>query len=152
MKSMTHDTRTDSCIDVCNELLRGELSAVETYDQTIRKFENDPAAASLRQIRDEHLRASQLLRGHVVEMGGTPSTDSGAWGAFVKTVQGVAKAFGESSALSGLRQGEEHGLKQYRQALESTEVMTECKELILGELLPRTERHIASLHNLARGR
>ena len=85
-------------------------------------------------------------------MGGTPSTDSGAWGAFAKTVQGVAKAFGESSALSGLRQGEEHGLKQYRQALESTEVMTECKELILGELLPRTERHIASLHNLARGR
>lgn len=143
---------TKDCIDVCNRLLRGELSAVETYRQTIKKFEGDPAVTSLLQILSEHEYAVELLRNNIFDMGGEPSTDSGAWGAFATTVQGVAKAFGESSALKSLRQGEEHGLDDYEDALEDEDVMANCKEMIRSELLPRTRQHIAALQELEAGR
>lgn len=149
---MKSSTINQDCIDVCNRLLRGELSAVETYRQTIRNFEGDPALATLRQIQAEHEYASELLRNNVLEMGGEPSTDSGAWGAFAKTVQGVAKVFGESSALKGLQQGEEHGLDDYEDALEDEDVMPGCKDMIRSELMPRSRQHIASLRDLAERR
>lgn len=147
MKSTT--STNQDCIDVCNRLLRGELSAVETYRQTIRKFEGDPAVNTLRQIQAEHEYAAELLRNNVLEMGGEPSSDSGAWGAFANTVQGVAKAFGESSALKSLQQGEEHGLDDYEDAIEDDDVMPGCKDMIRAELMPRTRQHIASLQELA---
>jgi hypothetical protein len=49
--------KPDHCIDVCNRLLRGERSAVETYDKAIEKYGSEPAAATLRRIRDEHALA-----------------------------------------------------------------------------------------------
>lgn len=148
MKSTNSSTITQDCIDVCNRLLRGELSAVETYRQTISKFEGDPAVTTLRQIQSEHEYAAELLRNNVIDMGGEPSSDSGAWGAFAATMQGVAKVFGESSALKGLQQGEEHGLDDYEDALEDEDVMAGCKEMIRAELMPRTRQHIASLQEL----
>ena len=149
MKSTNSSTLNQDCIDVCNRLLRGELSAVETYRQTIRKFEGDPAVTTLRQIQAEHEFAAELLRNNVLEMGGEPSADSGAWGAFANTVQGVAKAFGESSALKSLQQGEEHGLDDYEDALEDDDVMAGCKEMIRAELMPRSRQHIVALQDLA---
>jgi len=149
---MKSQAATSECIDVCNRLLRGELSAAETYRQTISKFEGDPAVTTLRQILSDHEFAAELLRNNVLEMGGEPSTDSGAWGVFANTVQGVAKVFGESSALKGLQQGEEHGLDDYEDALEDDDVMASCKDMIRADLMPRTRQHIASLQELANKR
>lgn len=151
MKTST-TAELQACIDVCNRLLRGELSALETYRQTIRKFEGDPAVTTLRQIQAEHEYAAELLRNNVLEMGGEPSTDSGAWGAFANSVQGIAKLFGESTALTGLQQGEEHGLDDYEDALEDDDVMASCKEMIRAELMPRTRQHISSLQELGASR
>lgn len=142
-------TANSECIEVCNRLLRGELSAVETYDQTIRKFENDPAATTLRRIRDEHQQSAARLQSNVAGMGGEPATDSGAWGTVTQAAQGVAKMFGESAALKGLQQGEEHGLNDYQDALDDEEVMPECKQMIRSELMPRTRAHIETLRGLA---
>jgi hypothetical protein len=147
MKSRS--TKPQECIDVCNRLLRGELSAVETYRQTLSRFDGDPAATTLRQILGEHEFAAELLRNNVLEMGGEPSTDSGAWGAFATAVQGVAQVFGESSAIKGLQQGEEHGLDDYEDALEDDDVMPSCKDMIRADLMPRARQHIASLNVLA---
>jgi hypothetical protein len=148
MKTNT-PSATQPCIDVCNRLLRGELSACETYRQTIGKFDGDPAVATLRQILGQHEFASELLRNNVLEMGGEPSTHSGAWGTFAHSVQGLAKLFGESTALSGLKQGEEHGLDDYEDALEDEEVMSGCKEMIRTDLMPRTRQHIQMLQQLS---
>src|SRR6478752_64375 len=57
--------------DALNELLRGEISAVETYDQAIAKFEAQPLASDLRRIRDEHQHAVVALRERVTAFGGT---------------------------------------------------------------------------------
>lgn len=151
MKTTTSTSHAASqdCIDACNGLLRGELSAAETYRQTVARFESDADIATLRQIQAEHEYAAELLRNNVLDMGGNPASDSGAWGTMASALQSLAKTFGESSALAGLRQGEEKGLEDYEDALEHEEVMPGCKDMIRSELLPRSRRHIATLQELS---
>jgi len=146
MKTM-EDNNTH-CIDVCNSLLRGELSAVETYSQAISKYSGKPVLAELQRIRSEHAESAARLTENVRSMGGTPETDSGAWGVFAKAVQGAANLFGADSAIESLQRGEEKGREDYQDALEDVEVMAGCKTLIRSELLPKVERHIAILERL----
>lgn len=144
----TTTTNNEHCIKTCNSLLRGELSAVETYNQAIEKFSEKNDCSELVRIRDEHAYAVGKLRANVTEMGGTPDTDSGAWGNFAKSVQGAANLFGEDSGLKALQQGEEHGQSDYQDALDDDEVLPACKQLIQTELLPKVNEHIAALKRL----
>lgn len=141
-------TAHDHCISVCNGLLRGELSAVETYGQAIEKYSGAAAVAELRRIRTEHSKAASRLSANVREMGGEPEQDSGAWGLFTAAVQGAANLFGTNSAIESLKRGEIAGRKDYQDALLDDEVMSECKEMIREELLPPVIEHIASLERL----
>lgn len=134
-------------VDTLNELLRGEISAVETYQQAMDKIGNDPGAAELRQIHDEHRSAANALRLHIRDHNGTPDHGSGAWGAWAKAVTGVAKLFGNTAALKALKEGEEHGIKSYETALEDKELPEECKTLI-RTLLPQTRAHLPVLDRL----
>lgn len=140
---------TEKCIDVCNGLLRGERSAVETYQQAIEKYADEPAVATLRSIKEEHTGAVSLLEANVISMGGKPDEDSGAWGTFATTIQATANLFGESSALSSLKAGEESGKSDYESALENEDVMPACKELIRDSLLPPIYAHISTLDHLS---
>lgn len=141
--------KNDHCIDVCNSLLRGELSAVETYTQAIERYHDHPVIAELQQIRGEHAQSAARLTENVRAMGGKPNEDSGAWGVFAKAVQGAANLFGAGSAIESLESGEKSGRADYGDALEDSEVMPECKTMIRNELLPRVERHIATLNRLS---
>jgi len=137
---------TEHCIDICNGLLRGERSAVETYDHALEKYHDEPAVrAELTRIRGEHAAAVRALDANVRSMGGTPDKTSGAWGSFAATVQGTANLFGPNSALESLQQGEKAGQHDYEKALEDEEVMPDCKSLIQGTLLPPVREHIAAL-------
>jgi hypothetical protein len=137
--------------DALNSLLRGELSAVETYDQAMSKFEDPTVLADLQKIREEHARAGVRLREQVVRFGGNPSESSGPWGTFAAAVTGAAKAFGPGTALSALKQGEEHGINEYEEALDNADVNPECKNLIRNDLLPRCRRHVTELDRLMGG-
>ncbi|MEK7952392.1 DUF2383 domain-containing protein [Luteolibacter soli] len=139
---------THECIDVCNSLLRGELSAIETYGQALEKFENDTERSTLRAIQNDHQHSAARLREHLVDMGAEPATDSGAWGAFAKAVEGTAKMLGESPALAALQQGEEHGVDEYEEALRNKDVMDEIKTVIRQQLLPPLSEHVAALERL----
>ncbi len=138
------------CIKVCNSLLRGELSAVETYTQAIDKHGSSIAAAELRRIRSEHSLSANLLSANVREMGGDPDKDSGAWGIFATAVQCAANLFGPDSGVDSLRRGEETGRSDYQEALLDGDVMAECKLLIREKLLPRVIHHISTLEGLER--
>lgn len=138
----------DRCIETCNRLLRGELSAIETYDQALEKFATEPEAKQLKSIRQEHTESAQRLRENIRNMGGEPSNDSGAWGTLAKTVQGAAKLLGENAALGSLKMGEEKGKSEYENALNEGSLLQECKIMIKSELLPRQEQHISRLQNL----
>ena len=139
---------TDECIDVCNSLLRGELSAIETYTQAIEKFETEVERSALQGIRSDHETSASRLREHLADMGAEASTDSGAWGSFAQAVEGTAKLLGESPALAALQEGEEHGIDEYEEALRNNQVMEAIKIVIRQYLLPPLSAHIDVLDRL----
>jgi uncharacterized protein (TIGR02284 family) len=139
---------TQHCIDICNRLLRGERSAVETYDKALEKYGDESAAIELSRIRDEHAEAVSSLEKNVRSMGGEPDHEAGAWGAFANTVQQSANLLGENSAIESLQTGEKTGRNDYEKALDDDDVMTDCKELIRSRLLPRIDEHISTLEQL----
>jgi hypothetical protein len=138
------------CISVCNALLRGELSAVETYSQAIRRFESQPQAQGLDRIRAEHQRCADLLRRTVLSMGGAPVRCSGAWGTFTRTVQGAADLFGQAVALRSLMEGERYGNGRYTLALGDRRMLPASRGLIREQLLPRAREHVDALRALRR--
>jgi uncharacterized protein (TIGR02284 family) len=146
---MSNAATTTQTVDQLNHLLRGELSAVETYEQSLSKFEEYPAAAQeLRRIRDDHRETSQVLREHVTKFGGTPSDGSGPWGGFAQAVTGTAKLLGPDTTLAALKRGEEHGINEYREALDKEGLPAECQELIFTRLVPRCQEHLANLDSI----
>jgi hypothetical protein len=76
--------------DTLNTMLRGELSAAETYQQALTKLKDTRAADELRRIHADHRQAATTLDWHVRQHGGQPARDSGAWGTFAKAVEGTA--------------------------------------------------------------
>lgn len=140
--------KNEHCIEICNKLLRGERSAVETYDQAIEKFHSEGASAELHRIRKEHAEAVAALEDNVRKMGGEPDREAGVWGAFANTVQKAANLFGPDSAMEALQAGEKSGKQDYESALKDEDVMPECKEMIRSRLLPRLDEHIGTLEQL----
>jgi len=139
---------TKEGIDHLNALLRGEIAAMETYQQALAKLEESGDVADLRRIHDEHRTAANTLRQHVHQCGGKPDQRSGAWGAWAKMVEGTAKVFGETTALKALKEGEEQGVKDYQTAATDEELSSECRDLIRTQLLPQTREHIATLDRI----
>ncbi len=131
--------------EALNSLLRGEISAIETYEQALPKFDDSAHQASLKTIGDEHALAADTLRDKVRAAGGEPSTGSGPWGSFAAVVTGAAKLIGPQSVLAALKQGEEHGISQYEKSLEADGLTPEYKNLVRADLLPRCRKHVAQL-------
>jgi uncharacterized protein (TIGR02284 family) len=135
---------TSEAVDKLNEFLRGELSAVETYDLAVRKVKDPELSSALRQIRDNHDHRVTELRDTIRSAGGEPSQSSGAWGAFAKMVQAGADLFGDRSAVSALEEGEDHGLKMYREDID--ELALDVREVVIRRLLPEQQK----THDLCR--
>jgi uncharacterized protein (TIGR02284 family) len=131
-----------------NEVLRGERSAVETYQQAFGKVGDDPRVDELRPLAADHRHAVQLLAERIRAAGGSPSNDSGAWGTWAKTVMGTAKIFGDKAALTALKEGEEHGKKQYEELLKQSDIDPSSRTIIQNELLPQQEQHIRTLERI----
>jgi len=131
-----------------NELLRGERSAVETYQQAFEKVGDDPRVDELRAVVAEHRHAVQKLAEYVVAFGVEPSHDSGAWGTWARTVMGTAKVFGDKASLVALKEGEEHGKKLYLDALEDPRIDPICRDMIQNDLLPKQIAHIETLERI----
>jgi hypothetical protein len=142
---------TGEAVRQLNSFLRGEISAAETYRMAIDKVStsDDSHAANLgllREIQEEHGRAAQALRDRIRELGGEPSDSSGAWGAWAKFTQGTANLFGDASALKSLKEGEEHGLKDYQEGVD--DIDRPSMELVQNQLIPAQQRHINLLDQL----
>ena len=135
-------------IDQLNQLLRGEISAAETYRLAIDKVADaeNSNAGLLRGIQEEHGRAAQGIRSRIRELGGEAADSSGAWGVWVKTVQSAMNILGDDASLKALKEGEEHGLKECRNAV--SEVDASSAQLITNQLIPNQERHISVLDQL----
>ena len=135
----------DPTVDTCNELLRGELSAVESYTRALDRFPAAPGDEMLARIRADHEDSAMELRRLVIACGAEPSPTAGVWGALAGAAEGAAAILGFAPACALLLEGEEHGLREYTDALEDSDVSWELKQLIRDELLPRLTDHVIEL-------
>lgn len=139
--------KLDETVRQLNSLLRGEISAAETYRMAIEKASGEAENVGLlREIQEEHGRAAQGLRDRILEIGGEASDSSGAWGAWAKTVQGTMNLLGDAASLKALKEGEVHGLKDYHSALGTIDASS--AQLINNQLIPAQQRHINLLDQL----
>ncbi len=138
---------TKSSVDQLNSFLRGEMAAVETYQQAVAKLEafstsRDQLLVNLKSHQDRVM----MLRDAIVQLGGEPAEGSGAWGAFAKVVEGGAKAFGEKAAVAALEEGEDHGLADYKRGLDDLD--PQSRSLVTSKLLPEQELTHRRLSNV----
>jgi bacterioferritin (cytochrome b1) len=139
-------------VDRLNVLLRGEISAAETFRNVLGKLasaDQHDNVSMLSDLQADHGRAAQQLRQRIVDLGGEPSDSSGVWGVWAQAVQETLCFFGgDRGGLRALIEGEEHGLKDYQSAL--NEVDPTSAQLIQNVLIPGEEQHIAVLDQLLR--
>ena len=129
-----------------NSFLRGEISAVETYEQALTKADSPRTEAILRANKDSHAARATALNTAIRGAGGEPAESSGVWGAFAKATAGGAKLFGETAAVAALEEGEDHGLKEYRSDLD--DLSPAAKTLVTTKLLPEQQRTHDALSGL----
>jgi Domain of unknown function (DUF2383) len=135
-------------VNSLNELLRGVLSAVETYNQVISSVDDSKLNLSLSQMRDEHQRVADTLETQIKSEAGIPSTGSGPWGIFAKAVTGGAKLIGTKASLEALTQGEKHGLSEYEEFIQKGGIDLSTREMVESNLIPLQNKHIRELEQL----
>jgi len=149
--SLSNDVLTPESLEKLSECLRGEISAVQTYDLALHNLEVTEIAGALRQLRDSHDRRVALIRDRLRAWGAVPRDSSGTWGTFARLIQRGADLFGDKAAISALEEGEDHGLKLYTEDLDDVDLDT--REFIRHELLPdqrRTHDLCRSLHRFVK--
>jgi CBS domain-containing protein len=141
----------DAGAEAVNALIKDELAAVESYRQAVGRL-HGPAIAELRRLENEHERAAALLQQAVAERGIEPALTAGAWGVWSRLVESAAAMMGETAAIKALKEGEEHGVRDYERALKDGTLSSDVRALIQTELLPSTRGHIPALERYLSGR
>ena len=141
-----------SSVEQLNSFLRGELSAVETYRMALDKLDaTSPSRREIEACMASHQERVSALRDAIVQLGGKPSDSSGPWGVFAKAVEGTAKAFGDKAAISALEEGEDHGLRDYKDELDDDDLDIQSRALLTSRLLPaqqQTHDRISALKHM----
>ena len=136
---------TSKSVDILNSLLRGEISAVETYGQVIDKLKDNPIP-KLAENQACHSKRAAALRSRILALGGTPSESSGVWGSLAKLFEGSAKVFGRDAAVAAIEEGEDRGLADYRKNYPDLDATSQA--LVRTDLLPAQERTHAAARDI----
>ena len=128
-----------------DSLIRGEISAVESIDQVLKKLNDETEKGQLSSIRQDHLQAIDKLKRFSSTEFKSETQSSGPWGAFTQAFAGGASFFGDKAALRALKVGDEHGRNDYQDALKSGELDPEVRRLVETELIPQQEQHIRTI-------
>lgn len=113
--------------DELNGLLKGEISAVETYRQALEQIESPTIRETLQCNQNCHADRANGLAEKVRSLGGEPAQTSGIWGTFAKMMEGGAKVFGDKATIDMLEEGEDKGLADYKKIMEDpNSAVSEC--------------------------
>ncbi len=134
----TQTTRDNDTLDALNDLLRDELVAVETYRQALEKITGAELRPTLEENRRLHAQRCDLLKNRILQLGGKPVHTSGVWGAFMKLLEGGAKRFGVKAAIAVLEEGEDKGLRDYRDKIPKLDA--ENRQFVEAQLLAGQEQ------------
>jgi hypothetical protein len=127
------------------EILRGEVSARDSYEQVLEKVTKDPESNRLREFMSDHENAIIFWKEQIKVSGEIPKETSGIWGTVIEGFMGVSKILGADAALMALKKGEEHGLSTYTEMLKSEKISPFQKNEIRNIFIPRQMRHVESI-------
>jgi hypothetical protein len=144
----TTTSTSRAAVDEIRELHRGELSAVTTYDEVLKRMGKAEWKPTLERIREQHRSAADSLRARVTALGGTADSSAGAWGAWADLVAKSGAALSDESGIEALKTGQKHGVDEYEDALEDDDVDADTKALIRNTLLPQAKRQVDELNAL----
>jgi hypothetical protein len=141
MKNIDHGDAND-----LTALVKDELAAVETYKQALAKVGDAPGGSELRRIEADHEDALSILQERLDDL--EVATDAGLWGTWSQAVESVAQVFGNKAAIMALKEGEEHGVHDYEDALRNESLGADIRRIISSQILPKTRAHIPALERL----
>lgn len=129
---------TGQSIDTLNTFLRGEIAAVDTYKQALRRLAYNDSCDDLKECLASHERRVESLRRQIGELGGVPAESSGAWGTFARLFEGDVAALGDEAAITALEEGEDRGLQLYLEDVCKLDRAT--RKVVEREILPEQLR------------
>jgi uncharacterized protein (TIGR02284 family) len=141
------ESRSESIVKCCNDLLAFEHVAIGGYRSAIEGLRKDRVAIAekLTDFLGDHERHVRELEAHVRHYGGEPRTTPGVEVVFKKPLMEIKKMLGAESILSGMVTNEEAARDEYRGALERVQkesfpadVIDTCRRALADE-----ERHLA---------
>ena len=133
-----------------DDLVRGEEAAIKAYDQALKDIKDANQKTKLEMIRKDHVVAVSYLSKFVASKEELleDTEDAGPWGAFSAAWVKTRSFAGNDGAVKALRQGEEHGINEYQEALNDDSLSAELKEQIRTKFLPNQQRHLKELKTL----
>lgn len=146
--------KTADVIAQLNAFLRGEISAVETYQIARDRVSVLGPQGEIDQCLRSHQERVHSLRSRVIALGGEPTTSSGAWGTLAKTLEAGAAVLGDAAALAVLEEGEDHGVRAYRDYLDKNPpascTVDDATRAYFGDLLRKQLKTHAIMSGLKR--
>jgi rubrerythrin len=131
-----------------DDLIRGEMAAVKSYSTMLDDMKDGPERSKLEKIRADHENAVSKLKGFATQEVKEDTKTAGAWGTFASAWTSGAKVAGNKTALKALTQGEEHGIEEYKEALEDKTVKSELKQMIRTQFIPKQEEHLKTIKTM----
>ena len=131
-----------------DDLIRGEMSAVKSYDTILADMKDGAEKTKLEKIRANHETAVEKLKGFASKEVKEDTKSAGAWGSFATVWTSGAKLMGNKTALKALTQGEEHGITEYKEALDDASIKPELKQMIRTQFIPKQEEHLKTIKSM----
>jgi bacterioferritin (cytochrome b1) len=132
-------------IDALNSYLRNELSAVETYDVALGNVKQLGMSALLEDSKRSHLARVELLRRRIVQLGGHPTENPGAWRLLAEAMEAGTK-LDHKVNISALEEFEYLDLQRYRDELLKLDEQTQL--LVREHVLPAQERTYRTIKSI----
>lgn len=115
-------------IDTLNELLKGELMAMNIYKETDAMQGDEQVMSMLQKFSEDHKEHARLLADRIRELGGTPVTSTGMAGAMASISSKINALRGPSHLLQQVYDGEDKGVHAYEDRID--ELDPESQDLV----------------------
>lgn len=117
-------------IDTLNELLKGELMAMNIYKETDDMQGDEQVMAMLDEFAKDHEEHARLLANRIRELGGTPIDSASMAGAMVDISSKINALRGPAYLLKQVYDGEDKGVHAYEDRID--ELDSASQELVRG--------------------
>lgn len=144
---MENDEKND--LQHLNALLKGELTAVDSYLKAVRNVKDKRIADMLETNFASHRVRVYKLSTAISDSGHKPETEPGSWQSLAKMMMKGAAGLGDASILTALEEGEDALLSEYEWRLLS--MKGDSRLLVKQDLMPEHQSTHQRVSSLASG-